>query len=903
MADIGAKIAKAKQAGYSDAEITAFLAKDASVAPKINQARQAGYDDKAIVGHLTKNTPQARALSDARRNISSVRLLPEGVGEAAIARARGATFGFLDEAQGATNALATGAKNIFSMATGQEPKYGMREAYDAGRQASLEQEADYARRRPVSNVVQQIAGGSWVPGAGYIGKAKSLGDAALRSARVGAVIGGVTGAGTAESGQRLRKATEGAALGAGLGGATPIVARGVQEVARRAGSAASEAASRVRLGLGGVAAEPTARQVARAGGRGVEYVASLAKQVEPGALSANAAELAGKPVTAAEAIGRPAVTQLAAVARRPGKTGEALESTLRQRQAALPSRVLADLEEVTGLSPDFIYGDHVANAASLRAKAAPLYEAAYQQEIPDDPRLLALMQRPASRRALRNAVSIAKEEGRNPEALGLTSMDTFKGFTTGRPPPSAIDPKDLAAIQSGKAEKPQGKSLIEFMAKNGGIKDFGGELRARDLDIWHKNKPFMNKLLRPDGLGEEAMAQKAFDAGYFPEKVAGRMDGAGNMQPITAQELRDAVSAELAGKPRFARAAVDPTKRARLDDLERRLLDEGADPRNISAGDAGRVLGRREDELARLEAFAYGDAPGMSPNEPVATTKPTMQTLDYIKRGLDDVLNGYRDKTTGKLNLDERGRAVLETLNEFKRIIAPTGSAYRNALDAGGDPIRLEQAFRGAKQLMGNNTPMRVFDGRFGKLSLAEKQSHIAGFVNDAFEAAQNGRLRLRDIQQPLYARKLERMLGPDRAKTFLAKIELEAKMARTGGRMVPGNGSPTMELEAASADQQAAARDMLGAARTLADGRPVRAVLQAVASPVVGAYRGAQTPIDQATRDEVGRLLQLSPSELDRVLNTAKISPRSPAPRISGQVGNIFARSTAAGNADQQRK
>jgi len=57
MADYGAKISKAKQAGYSDAEIAAFLSKDPALAPKIQTARKSGYDDAAILGHLGARKP------------------------------------------------------------------------------------------------------------------------------------------------------------------------------------------------------------------------------------------------------------------------------------------------------------------------------------------------------------------------------------------------------------------------------------------------------------------------------------------------------------------------------------------------------------------------------------------------------------------------------------------------------------------------------------------------------------------------------------------------------------------------------------------------------------------------------------------------------------------------------
>ena len=53
MADLSAAIAKAKQAGYSDADIAAYIAKDPTMGPKVQQARQHGYSDAEIVAHLS----------------------------------------------------------------------------------------------------------------------------------------------------------------------------------------------------------------------------------------------------------------------------------------------------------------------------------------------------------------------------------------------------------------------------------------------------------------------------------------------------------------------------------------------------------------------------------------------------------------------------------------------------------------------------------------------------------------------------------------------------------------------------------------------------------------------------------------------------------------------------------
>lgn len=60
MADTSASIAKAKAAGYSDAEIAAYLSKSPAMAAKVSQAKQAGYTDAQIVAHLSGSSQQAQ---------------------------------------------------------------------------------------------------------------------------------------------------------------------------------------------------------------------------------------------------------------------------------------------------------------------------------------------------------------------------------------------------------------------------------------------------------------------------------------------------------------------------------------------------------------------------------------------------------------------------------------------------------------------------------------------------------------------------------------------------------------------------------------------------------------------------------------------------------------------------
>lgn len=97
------------------------------------------------------------------------------------------------------------------------------------------------------------------------------------------------------------------------------------------------------------------------------------------------------------------------------------------------------------------------------------------------------------------------------------------------------------------APAPRPKSLLEFLAIRG-LRDGGGDLAARDLDAWHKSKPFQRRLVRPDGLSLQAAADAAHEAGYFPWVAQPDMWSRDNMHPVTPQMLLDAIDDELRGR-------------------------------------------------------------------------------------------------------------------------------------------------------------------------------------------------------------------------------------------------------------------------------------------------------------------------------------------------------------------
>lgn len=159
----------------------------------------------------------------------------------------------------------------------------------------------------------------------------------------------------------------------------------------------------------------------------------------------------------------------------------------------------------------------------------------------------------------------------------------------------------IEAMKGGKdAKTAAGPSLMEFIAKGGGIVDTGGDLKAMGADAWHRGKPGKRKLLKEQGellddggLGEneygaDAWAMRAWEAGYFPEFS----------ERPTANELLDAIAEGVAGRDRYL-AAKEKTLRDAAQEL-RAVLDS----RGIDADTATRK--EIKDAIAAYQAEAEG---------------------------------------------------------------------------------------------------------------------------------------------------------------------------------------------------------------------------------------------------------------------------------------------------------
>jgi hypothetical protein len=233
--------------------------------------------------------------------------------------------------------------------------------------------------------------------------------------------------------------------------------------------------------------------------------------------------------------------------------------------------------------------------------------------------------------------------------------------------------------------------------------------------------------------------------------------------------------------------------------------------------------------------FAPPDAFGEY--KPVA---PTWQTLDYVKRGLDDVLEGYRDKTTGKLALDTEGRAVNGTLRDFLKVVdtanpdyAAARAAYanpaaeRDALRRGQDAARMSPDQLGVN--VSNASPTQLDQMRLGFQSqLAQNAGGYRSSTNP-FDSV---------LGTPAMEQRLATLYpdGGDKIARLLSQRDLERQLAGSTNRLV-GN---SMTAERQVADDAFGAHSIAGdlaqgAAETLITGAPVVTVARSGLSRGIG--------------------------------------------------------------------
>jgi hypothetical protein len=188
--------------------------------------------------------------------------------------------------------------------------------------------------------------------------------------------------------------------------------------------------------------------------------------------------------------------------------------------------------------------------------------------------------------------------------------------------------------------------------------------------------------------------------------------------------------------------------------------------------------------------------------DPILDGIPTMRTWDFMKRGLDDIIEKNRNPLTGRLELDESGRAINGLKNTLLRELDGINPDYAAARRSyAGHSEMLDAVNYGREFAKGD---IDVLSQRISEMSPSEQDMFRVGAVREfrrTIGKSQDGADIVRTMFGSPEKRARLRMLfrNPEEFQTFQRIMEMERETTRTA-RTVTG-GSPTGRIAAEQDD------------------------------------------------------------------------------------------------------
>jgi hypothetical protein len=260
---------------------------------------------------------------------------------------------------------------------------------------------------------------------------------------------------------------------------------------------------------------------------------------------------------------------------------------------------------------------------------------------------------------------------------------------------------------------------------------------------------------------------------------------------------------------------------------------------------------------------------------------PSMQTWDYVKRGLDDVIEQYRDPVTGRLRLDESGRAIDATRTAMRNELRQLVPVYGKALDAYSGPSQSLDAMAFGRNIFSPDAELST--ARVAGMSDADKDFFRLGVVRaiqDRIDSAPDGADVVKRFFNKEAFRDKVKAAFPNAASfnQFLMSIGREQQMY-SAAQFVRG-GSPTARIEAEKADMSTDP-SMLGALMT----GDLRGAGGQLANTILRRSQG----MTSATADELAPMLFSADPNVVR-LTLANLIAQSAGSSTSGAMRGLLA-------------
>ena len=205
------------------------------------------------------------------------------------------------------------------------------------------------------------------------------------------------------------------------------------------------------------------------------------------------------------------------------------------------------------------------------------------------------------------------------------------------------------------------------------------------------SSPLLDKLLATPA-GQQAITRArtiAANEMRNPEKMGFALDAQGEavLHPAPVATM-DRLQAAREGHDTAAKALDQAMQRAQ----------GGTDAGGVAPAKVALAKAATELDAAKVSMAA---APQSGTVAQEAGYSP--QSLDYVKRGLDDVVESHRDPVTGRLNLDEAGRAINGVRAQLVAHLRDVNPAYADALDAYAGPARMASALAKGQKAVGKS--------------------------------------------------------------------------------------------------------------------------------------------------------------------------------------------------------
>jgi hypothetical protein len=267
-------------------------------------------------------------------------------------------------------------------------------------------------------------------------------------------------------------------------------------------------------------------------------------------------------------------------------------------------------------------------------------------------------------------------------------------------------------------------------------------------DAFHANAPRTSQTIEgllqtPAGRAALGRARTiAANDQVAASELGTEVDAAGNPilnpQPISAAAERDAA-------------------RSALDEAQQGYQAARATPGSPAMATArNRVLAARE----RLRDASTALANSPDPSQPAQINAFTPRTLDYVKQGIDDVLNDYRDGTTGRLNLGPYGGSIEGVRQRFVSEMDRLFPDYAPARAAYAGPASLKTALADGRA--GLNKSADEINQRLTNMSEAEQGHYALGLrsaMTDMLSRSPDG------------ANQVRKLIGSDAKRQALARV------------------------------------------------------------------------------------------------------------------------------------